>query len=131
MIRPYSIACALLLRVVANSPMSLPGENAFSPAPRTMMQRRASSAESRVIASPSACHIAFVSALSFSGRSRTTVAIGPARSTRICSVIAAPNESTIEELHEPHPGDRHVGHEQQRREQHADEPDVGPRDLPD
>ena len=36
---PYAIACALFARSVANSPMSLPGENAFSPAPRTMMQR--------------------------------------------------------------------------------------------
>ena len=32
--RPYSIACALFARSVANSAMSLPGENAFSPAPR-------------------------------------------------------------------------------------------------
>ena len=36
---PYSIACALFERCVSNSPMSLPGENAFSPAPRRMMQR--------------------------------------------------------------------------------------------
>jgi hypothetical protein len=49
---PYSIACALFARSVANSAMSLPGENAFSPAPRTITQRSESSAESASIASP-------------------------------------------------------------------------------
>ena len=82
--------------------MSLPGENAFSPAPRTMMQRSASSADSASIASPSARHIAFVSALSFSGRSRTTVAIGPSRVTRSVRSSASPR-SAIEELTRPRP----------------------------
>ena len=46
MIAPYSIACALFDRSVANSPMSLPGEKARSPAPRSTMQRTESSADS-------------------------------------------------------------------------------------
>jgi hypothetical protein len=68
---------------VANSPMSLPGENAFSPAPRTTTQRTVSSAESASIVAPSASHMPLVRAFSFSGRLSTTVAIGPSRSTRM------------------------------------------------
>ena len=82
MTSPYSIACDLLARCVANSAMSLPGENARSPAPRTMMQRTASSADSASTAVPSIPHMSRVSALSFSGRFSTIVAIAPSRSTR-------------------------------------------------
>src|SRR4029453_13083097 len=84
---PYSIACALFARAVANSPMSFPGENALSPAPRRITQRTPSSSDSAPIVSPRACHIAWVSALSFSGRLRTTVAIGPSRATAINASI--------------------------------------------
>ena len=65
----------MFARSVANSPMSLPGENAFSPAPLSTMQRNESSAERRPTVSPSSRHIGLVSALSFSGRFSTTVAI--------------------------------------------------------
>ena len=41
----------------------------------------------RATASPSPCHIGLVSALSLSARLRTTVAIGPSRSTRMVSSI--------------------------------------------
>src|ERR1700694_4032256 len=67
--------------------MSLPGENALSPAPRTITQRRASSFDSETRASPSERHIGLVSALSFSGRFSTTVAIAPSRVTVIRSLI--------------------------------------------
>ena len=63
---------------MANSAMSLPGANAFVPAPRITMQRTDSLAESSVNASPSLRHIGRVRALSFSGRLSTTVAMGPA-----------------------------------------------------
>src|SRR6266542_672464 len=125
---PYSIACALFARIVANSPMSLPGENAFSPAPRMITQRRLSSADSAPISSPSARHIAFVSALSFSGRLRTTVAIAPSRSIRTRSAMPV---LTIEEFDEAHPGDRHVRDEQQYRQQDTDEPHIDASDVPD
>ena len=82
----------MLARSVANSAMSLPGENARSPAPRRITQRSESSADSASTAAPSDCHIDFVSALSFSGRFSTTVAIGPARETAISSVIAVPRQ---------------------------------------
>ncbi len=44
-------------------------------------------ADSASMAVPNACHIDFVSALSFSGRFNTTVAIVPARETSIDSPI--------------------------------------------
>ena len=72
-----------LLRSVSNSAMSLPGAKALPPAPRSTMQRTASSADSSRIASPSRCHIGLVSAFSLSGRFSTTVAMAPSRSTRI------------------------------------------------
>jgi hypothetical protein len=84
---PYSIACALFARSVANSAMSLPGENALSPAPRTMTQRKVSSADNFSIVSPSSRHMGLVSALSFSGRLSTTVAIGPLRVSAFSSFI--------------------------------------------
>src|SRR5688572_3628295 len=99
--------------------MSLPGENAFSPAPRRMMQRTPSSADSVSIASPRRPHIARVRALSFSGRLSTTVAIGPARSTRIASFMSEP--SAIEDVDQSKRGRRHVGDEEEREQQDADE----------
>src|SRR5207253_9731360 len=123
----YAIACALLDRSRPNSPMSLPGENARSPAPRTTTQRTASSADSASIATPSSRHIARVSALSFSGRFSSTVAMAPSRSTRIVPLIGSP----VEVLHEPEARDRNVGHQQQHGDQHADEPDVDTRNDPD
>ena len=63
--------------LVANSAMSLPGENAFSPAPRSMMQRSAVvGGRARRSRAPRSRHMPRVSALSFSGRLSTTVAIG-------------------------------------------------------
>jgi len=67
--------------------MSLPGENARSPAPRRIRQRSVSSADSASTVSPRRFHIGLVSALSFSGRFSTTVAIGPSRSTRIVEKV--------------------------------------------
>src|SRR5688572_5800746 len=99
-VAPYSIACALFERSLANSPMSLPGENAFSPAPRRMMQRIPSSAESASIASPSIRHMLRVSALSFSGRLSVTVAIAPSRATPMSDDACASVGPDIEFLDE-------------------------------
>src|SRR6266542_6766822 len=126
MTRPYSIACALFERSLANSPMSLPGEKAFSPAPRTITQRSASSAESASIVSPNSRHIAFVSAFSFSGRFRMTVAIDASRSTTMPMEILP-----VKELHQPEAGDRNVCDEQQHGDEHRDEPDIDARHFPD
>src|SRR5438876_591606 len=115
---PYSIACVLFARSVANSAMSLPGENAFSPAPRTMMHRRSSSLDRPSIAAPNSCHIGLVSAFSFSGRFSTTVAMGPSRVTRMSSLMSA-HVLPIKELHETKPEHGHIGHENQDCEQHA------------
>src|SRR5476651_47505 len=93
MIAPYARACSTLERSVRNSAISLPGEKAFSPAPRRMMQRMESSAESSSIVSPSDCQSGFVIALSFAGRSMTTVAINPSRSIKMDgSATSSPGE---------------------------------------
>src|SRR5690606_20950114 len=107
--------------------MSLPGANALSPAPRMTIQRNSSSAESDSIVSPSARHIDFVRALSFSGRLSTTVAISASRWTRIKSVIAL----VVEQVYETQCHFRHIGDENQHDEQHGDEPRVHLRHFPD
>src|SRR6185369_14617739 len=96
-------------------------------APRTMTQRTESSADSASTASPSERHISLVSALSFSGRLSVIVAMVPSRPTLMRSSMGSP----IEELDQAEPGHGYVGHEQQHAEQHADEPDVHARDVPD
>ncbi|MNT36743.1 hypothetical protein D3C72_1728480 [compost metagenome] len=83
MTAPYSTACRLLLRAVSNSLMSLPGENAFSPAPRSSTQRTPSSRSSSRKVSPSRRQPSMVKALSFSGRFSTTVAMSPSRCSRM------------------------------------------------
>src|SRR5471032_1693492 len=83
MIAPYARACSMLERSVRNSAMSLPGENAFSLAPRRTMQRMESSAESVSMVSPSDCQSGLVIALSFAGRSMTTVAMNASRSIKM------------------------------------------------
>ncbi|BAN27341.1 hypothetical protein BRPE64_DCDS04050 (plasmid) [Caballeronia insecticola] len=70
--------------------MSLPGENAFSPAPRRTMQRNESSRDNVSMVSPSERHSGLVIALSFSGRSITTVAISSARSIRMDGSATSP-----------------------------------------
>src|SRR5471030_3454394 len=73
--------------------MSLPGEKAFSPAPRRMMQRMESSAESASMVSPSDCQSGLVIALSFAGRSMTTVAMNSSRSIKMDgSATSSPGE---------------------------------------
>src|SRR5438445_13772537 len=104
--------------------MSLPGEKAFSPAPRTITQRMLSSADSSFTAAPRSRHIALVSALRFAGRLRITVAMAPSRATSISPSMGC---STIEEVDETEPGDGHVGDEQQHGQQHRDEPDIHAR----
>jgi hypothetical protein len=70
--------------------MSLPGEKALPPAPRSTTQRTASSAASSVTASPRRRHMFLVMALSFSGRFNATVAMAPSRSIAMHSDMAAP-----------------------------------------
>ena len=115
---PYAIACALFARSVANSPMSLPGRERLLAG---AAQRRCSAARRRPTArrsrSPSVGHIAFVSALSFSGRLSTTVAMGAVAWRRRSGRSWAP-ALAIEEVDETEAGDRHVGDEQQHRDQH-------------
>src|SRR5258706_2793935 len=69
--------------------MSEPAAKAFSPAPRTTMQRNASSADSSRMASPRRAHIALFSAFSRSGLLSATVAMPPSRETRMGSADVA------------------------------------------
>src|SRR6476660_7139378 len=97
--------------------MSAPAAKALVPAPRTMTQRNSSFAESSCIRSPSSVHEASEKALSLSGRSSTTVAIAPSRSTRTAAVMT----SLIEEVDESHADEGYIGDQDQHRQQHGDE----------
>src|SRR5881394_2736795 len=97
--------------------MSAPAAKAFVPAPRTMTQRKSSSAESSRIRSPSSVHDASDKALSLSGRSSTTVAIAPSRSTKTAAVMS----SLVEEVDEAHADEGYIGNQDQHGQQHGDE----------
>src|SRR4051812_1867737 len=64
-----------------NSSMSAPAANASAPAPRSTMQRSASSAERSFITRASSRHIAIVSAFNLPELLSTTVAMSPSRVT--------------------------------------------------
>src|SRR6185312_12715120 len=114
---PYFLPCAALARTSGNSAISAPAANAFVPAPRTMTQRRLSSAESSRMRVPRSVHEASDMALSLSGRSSTTVAMAPSRSTRTAAVMA----SLVEEVDESHADKGYVGHQNKHGQQHGDE----------
>src|SRR6476659_10353223 len=97
--------------------MSAPAAKALPPAPRTMTQRTSSSAESSRMRAPRSVHEASDMALSLSGRSSTTVAIAPSRSTRTAALMA----SLVEEVDQSHADERDVGDQHQHRQQHGDE----------
>src|SRR5258706_3639769 len=67
--------------------MSAPGLNAFSPAPRSTMQRSVSFALDSRIRSRTPIHIALLSAFSLSARLSTITARSPWRSSRTGSVM--------------------------------------------
>src|SRR6185295_1460661 len=97
--------------------MSAPAAKALPPAPRTMTQRKSSSAESSRMRAPSSVQEASDKALSLPGRSSTTVAIAPSRSTRTAAVMA----SLVEEVDQSHANERDIGDQDQHRQQHGDE----------
>src|SRR6185295_19140595 len=82
-----------------------------------MTQRRLSSAESSRMRIPRSVHEASDMALSLSGRSSTTVAMAPSRSTRTAAVMA----SLVEEVDESHADKGYVGHQNKHGQQHGDE----------
>src|SRR6266581_2680175 len=85
---PYFFALFAFLRVVSNSEMSAPAAKALSPAPRITTQRKALSASSSRMTSPSRFHEPSPRAFSLPGLLRVTVAMSPSRSRRISPDIS-------------------------------------------
>src|SRR5258706_15557306 len=107
--------------------MSFPGAKAFVPAPRIMMQRTLSLAESSVNTSPSRFHIGLVRALSFSGRLRTTVTMSPPSRTR---TVSSMSRLAVEVIHQAHAGHGHIGDEKEHCHEDGDEIDIHARHFP-
>src|SRR5258706_14196500 len=78
--------------------MSAPAANASLPAPRSTMQRSASSADSASITRARSCHIDTVRALSFPGLLRLTVAMASSRSTRMAGTPVTSHPSVMKRV---------------------------------
>src|SRR5712691_8626015 len=129
---PYFFAVFAFLRVVSNSEMSAPAAKAFSPAPRITTQRKALSASSSRMTSPSRFHEPSPSAFSLPGLLSVTVAMSPSRARRISPDISFflcgfPDESA------PHPaeraGDQRPEEERERERGDGTDESIRPEDA--
>jgi hypothetical protein len=85
--RRYSSSSAMLRRRSLNCEMSAPATKAWSPAPRRITTRMASSLVSSRTCSGICCHISWLTALRFSGWLNTIQPIGPSFSSSSLSVM--------------------------------------------